>query len=293
MERLADCHTDSGYDENPQSLRVLGVSGVGKSFIFEEYRLRHPPVVEDEVTRTPVVHVKIPSSPTKKDIFAAFLVGVGAHIGIGTAAKYKERVEVLYRATGVEFICVDEVQHLIDRGSAQTFALAADALKEMLDLLMIPVAYGGAPRAEILFAHNSQFRSRVPETLKLYPFNLESQFAQFRGFLYELAHGMSEENRTWVASKEAATRLFYATDGIHRTAAFMVKRMTRLSAGGRLLDFQTLEKMFERHYWSRVPSELNPFHKSFAMRRLNGVGEIHQPTYLDGDNHEENANGAA
>lgn len=287
MARLAECHADSGIDDDPQSMKLLGVSGVGKSFIFKEYCLRHPPVIEDEVTRVPVVRVQIPSKPTRKSIFAAFLQAIQIHVGSGSADRLRDRAQILYKTCGVEFICVDEVQHLIDRGQANTFASAADALKEMLDLLKIPVAFGGAPRARILFAHNGQLRSRVPEVLKLHPFDLEGRFPQFRGFLYELAVGMSEANRKWLASSDVATRMFYATDGIHRTTAFMVKRMRGLADKGQTLDFVTLEKMFKRHYWSAVSAELNPFHKSFAMRRLNRTGELHEPTYLDGDNHEE------
>ncbi|WP_020723384.1 TniB family NTP-binding protein [Variovorax atrisoli] len=289
MARLAECHADSGVDDDPQSMKLLGVSGVGKSFLFKEYCLRHPPVFEDEVTRIPVVHVQIPSKPTRKGIFAAFLRALQVQPGLGVADRLRDRVETLYRACSVEFVCIDEIQHLIDRGRADTFASAADALKEMLDLLKIPVVYGGAPRAQILFAHNGQLRSRVPETLRLHPFNLESGFVQLRGFLYELAIGMSEANRKWIASIDVATRMFYATDGIHRTIAFMVKRMRGLADTGNSLDFITLEKMFERLYWSGVPAELNPFHKSFAMRRLNRFGELHAPTYLDGDNHESDA----
>ncbi|MGJ7614127.1 MULTISPECIES: TniB family NTP-binding protein [unclassified Variovorax] len=289
MERLASCHADSGVDDNPQSMRLFGVSGVGKSFVFKEYCLRNPPVHGDEVTRLPVVCVKIPSKPTRRSIFRAFLHAVQIQVGPGSADSLRDRAKFLYTQCCVEFVCVDEVQHLIDRGQARTFAAAADALKEMLDLLMIPVAYGGAPRAQILFTHNNQLRSRVPETLRLYPFDLEGGFAQLRGFLHELACDMSDENRKWLASPEVATRMFYASDGVHRSIAFMVKRMARLAGDARKLDYVTLEKMFARHYWPNVPAVLNPFHKSFAMRRLNRVGEIHEPTYLDGDNHGEDA----
>ena len=287
MARLAECHADSGVDDDPQSMRLLGVSGVGKSFIFKEYCLRHPPVIEDEVTRVPVVLVKIPSKPTRRGVFAAFLKAVGIHAGAGSADKLCARTEILYDECSVQFVCIDEVQHLIDRGQAHTFASAADALKEMLDLLKIPVAFGGAPRAQTLFAHNGQLRSRVPETLKLYPFNLGDGFSQYRGFVHELSHGMSDANRRWLTGSAVSQRLFYATDGIHRTTAFMVKRMTQLAKQEQTLTFDLLEKMFVRYYWADVPAKLNPFHNSFVMRRLNRVGEIHAPTYLDGDNHEE------
>lgn len=286
MIRLSDCHADSGQDDNPQSMKLLGVAGVGKSFVFREYCLRHPSVVGDEITHVPVVRVSIPSAPSKKDIFAAFVRGIGAHVGSGTAAKFRYRVETLYVNSGVEFICVDEIQHLVDRGQAQTYAAAADALKEMLDLLKLPVAYGGAPRAEILFSHNGQLRSRVPETLRLHPFNPLAQLSELRSFLFELAHELNDENRQWLASAPVAMRMFYATDGVHRTIALMVKRIARLEKTEKSLDFPTLERMFKRNYWPQVTPELNPFHRTFRMRRLNGAGEPFQPTYLDGDNHE-------
>ena len=283
-QRLSECHNDAGRDNNPLNMRLLGVSGVGKTFLLREYRNAFPPVLEDEVTTIPVLYMSIPSAPTRKSLYAAFLKGLGVDPGQGTTEAYQRRITRLCDECQVEFVFVDEIHHFIDRGKAHSYATAADALKELLDMISRPFILSGAPRSRILFDHNSQLRSRVMATLHLMPFNLE-QLGSLMGYLHALTEELSEDQRQWLASPDVATRIFFATDGVHRNVATWVKLVLIRAKIDGFVDYTQFADIFRTRIWSPARDADNPFSQHFVMRRLNRDGEPFQPTYLDGDNH--------
>lgn len=283
---LAESHADSGKDLNPLHMRLLGVSGVGKTFLLKEYRATHAPIHRSEMTEVPILYLSIPSPPTTKSIYAAFLKGLGVDAWNGTTLQYQRQVQILCRRCEVKLIFIDEIHHFIDRGKASSYAAAADALKEMLDLLGIAAIFSGAPRSRILFDHNSQLRSRVFLTHRLWPFDLESRLQDLRGFIYALTDQLTEVDREWLACPEVAERIFYATDGIHRNVTLLCKLVASGARNVPGLNYSKMSEIFRR-VWSPHDDKLNPFHKNFPMRRLNQVGEPYSPTYLDGDNHAD------
>lgn len=284
-DRLTECHKDAGVDNNPLNMRLLGVSGVGKTFLLKEYREAFPPVVDEELTTVPVLYISIPSAPTRKSIYAAFLRGLGVDPGSGTTESYQRRVLTLCQECAVEIVFVDEIHHFIDRGKAHSYAAAADALKELLDLISRPFILSGAPRSLILFDHNSQLRSRVMVTLRLRPFDL-TDLSALMGYLYALTDALPIAQRQWIVTPEVSTRIFYATDGIHRNIATWVKLMVNRARAQAHMDYAQLADIFRTYIWTPTSASHNPFDKNFVMRRLSQYGEPFQPTYLDGDNHE-------
>jgi hypothetical protein len=104
--------------------------------------------------------------------------------------------------------------------------------------------------------------------------------------VHALTADFPEASRQWLSSDEVATRIFFATDGIHRNIAGLLKLISKSSANNVAPDFACLKKVFERK-WSPSDATLNPFHERFPMRRLNLLGEPFMPTYLDGDDHAD------
>lgn len=283
-DRLKECHGDAGSDNNPLNMRLLGVSGVGKTFLLQEYRNAFPVVFEEEVTKVPVLYMTVPSAPTRKSIYGAFLRGLGVEPGVGTTESYQRRVVRLCEESAVELVFVDEIHHFIDRGKAHSFATAADALKELLDLISQPFVLSGAPRSRILFDHNSQLRSRVMASLRLVPFDLE-HLSSLMGYLYALTDALPRDQREWIASPDVTTRIFFATDGVHRNVSTWAKLMINQALVTGYIDYELLANLFRIKVWSPPRAWDNPFDQHFPMRRLSKDGEPFQPTYLDGDNH--------
>ena len=283
-EKLRRCH-ESRVKPKLSHLRLLGVSGVGKSFLAKRYKEAHPNYEEGEATIVPVVHFSIPSTPSKKQLYQAFIRGFGAISGTGTAEELKARVEALCRGCRTEIILIDEIHHFIDRGGARTYTAAGDALKELIDAMSLPVVLIGAPRSKTLFHYNSQLRSRVTSTLRMQPFT-RSEIAELMGFLYALTSNFPEPVRQWLASEQVARRIFVATDGIHRNVATLVSGVEEELATKAPMNFSTLSRVFKEHLWSDPGPGCDPFGKEPLTRRLNNIGEPYEPSPLDGDNHE-------
>jgi hypothetical protein len=282
-QRLRKCHRSYGTG-HLMHLRLIGVSGVAKTFLAKQYCAAHPARDVGEATHVPVIYFAIPREPTTKSMYQAFLKGFGARSMNGTANEIKDRVVALCEACRVEFVIVDEIQHFVDHGGARALMAAADALKEMIELLERPFVLAGAPRSAALFLHNGQLRSRVMPTYRMHPFSLDD-LSELMGFVYALVPDLPEKVRQWLACAETTTRIFYATDGIHRTVGEYVHRAAVVLTDGSSSNYATLSEVFREHIWATPASGLNPFERDFAMRRLNRPGEPYEPSIFDGDNH--------
>jgi hypothetical protein len=286
-ERIKECHESYRDEDGPIHLRLLGQSGLGKSFILKEYRDSFPVQENDGRPHCPVVLVAIPSVPTVRALYVAFLESLGVHGARGSAIELRHRVRVLCKKCGVELIIIDELNHLTDRGQIRTRESVGDALKELLDSMNLPVILSGAARSDVIFQTNIQLRSRVMAANTLRPFDLEERFEELRGFIGGLASGRLNRSLTkWITSNEITTRMFFATDGIHRTVAGYLSLVVKAhTVKGRTIDLPLLAEYFVKYIWEDSPKALNPFGDTFPVRRLCEPGEPFCPTELDGDNH--------
>lgn len=290
--RIKECHDSGKNDSGPMHVRLLGQSGLGKTFLLKEYRDAFPATRSSKGAHVPVALITIPSAPTVKGIYIAFLESLGLHGAMGTVEALRHRARVLCKACHVELFLVDELNHLTDRGQIRTREAVGDALKEMLETLNIPTVFSGASRAHIIFDTNMQLRSRVMASLTLRAFNLEERFEDLRGFIFALSEvDQDEQTANWLSSAEIASRIFFATDGIHRgITRFVIQVGAAMRKGQMSRNLELLAEIFKEYFWEDVPQALNPFGGDFPMRRLCEPGEPYSPTALDGDNHAEGPN---
>ncbi|MEO3711300.1 TniB family NTP-binding protein [Roseateles flavus] len=290
--RLAACHASFRSQHGPQHLRILGQTGVGKTFLFKRYLAEHPRRALDDRDLIPVLLVPIPSTPTGKGVYAAILQAMGvANVGNATQEKLHDRVVTLIRNLGVEMLMLDEINHLVDRGRRRTHETVTDLIKELVDAIEIPTVFAGARRSSELFDTNAQLRSRVTAVHSLEPFDLDARFMELRGFILSwLEQSHPPEQADWLSSEDLATRIFYATDGMQRQLALLLNAIPVWGGEQSLspeLRMPDLAQLFRDLLWEMAPTALNPFGDKFVYRRLNRRGEPYWPTPLDGDNHRD------
>ena len=75
--RIKECHDSGKSGSGPMHIRLLGQSGLGKTFLLKEYRDAFPAVRSSKGTHVPVALLTIPSAPTVKGIYIAFLESLG------------------------------------------------------------------------------------------------------------------------------------------------------------------------------------------------------------------------
>lgn len=286
--RLKECHASANSTDGPMHLRLRGQSGLGKTFLLEQYHAACPKKRSSKSVHVPVALITIPSAPTVKGIYIAALESLDIHGAVGTLEGLRHRTKTLYKACGVEMLFIDELNNLTDRGQSRTREAVSDALKELVDTIKRPTIFSGASRSHAIFDANMQLRSRVMSTLTFQPFDLDARFNDLRGFIDGLSQLklLDETSANWLSSADIASRMFFATDGIHRNISkFIVHVANAIRGGQRAADTALLAEIFQLYLWEDAPPHLNPFHTDFPMRRLCEPGEPYSPTVLDGDNH--------
>lgn len=290
--RLDECRQSRLLEGDPLHMRLLGVSGLGKSFLLERYWNAHPSIKQAGRTKVPVSYVLIPCAPTVKSIYIAMLMALGVPHPTGTSEDLRQRTIALYQSCGVELCLFDEINHFVDGGQIKHRENAADALKMAVESIQLPSVFSGARRSLALYEQNMQFRSRVTSSLTLRPFSLEQpRFDELRGFLNALAGALlGVDAGAHLASDDIAERIFYASDGIHRNISrFLYGLVLKGWNTPAQLGFGNLAIAFRHYLWEEASDTLNPFSAKFSFRRLNQAREPYVPTEFDGDNHNQEA----
>lgn len=291
-DKLAACHASFNSRHGPQHLRLLGQTGVGKTYLFKRYLAEHPRRPLDDREIVPVLLVPIPSTPTAAGVYGAILTALGVVANRNrTPDQLRDRVITLIRNLGVEILLLDEINHLVDRGRRRTHESVTDLIKQLVEAIEIPTVFAGASRSAQLFDTNAQLRSRVTASHFLEPFDLEERFMELRGFILSwMERSHPPDQAEWLSSEDLATRIFYATDGMQRQLALLLNAIPVWDgeqAQSPELRMPDLAQLFRDLLWERAPTALNPFGEKFVYRRLSRSGEPYWPTPLDGDNHRD------
>lgn len=286
-ERIARCHLSVARRGYPENLRLVGVSGVGKSTLLINYRDAHPKIFHPEYTEVPVVYAEVPAMPTSKQLAINLLKGLGSTDTTGTASQLWDRFVSLCRRCGVSLIILDEIQHFVDRGKLTTYSSTADLLKQHLSELTLPVVMAGAPRCRLLFEANNQLRSRFKASTSFYPFRINTppDFDRFRTVISTIAQDFDESARRFLISDNMVERIFYATDGIFRNLIDLIDGVRVSRAEGARCTPEVMSKAFQETVSACADQASNPFASKFIGRRLIGAGEPYMPSPIDGDNH--------
>ncbi len=291
---ISDCHNSFLTDRKPQTLRLEGVSGVGKSTLLKAYRDRHPRYDTDEKTIVPVLYVCLPSKPSESAIYSSMLNCLGdPFASTGRPTDLRMRLIKLINGCEVQILIIDEIHHLLDRGKLKTHTAHADALKMLIEDIERPVILSGAPRSSELFRINTQLRGRFKPVETLSPFSIfnDAKTNDFKKLVRALMRGSGFSNILFFENADHLRRLFYATDGVLRNIADTLAQAYEISSrqSSTEISMHCLHEVFQRWTNHRTKGTRkinpNPFEQNFSPRRLTLPGELYEPSELDGDNH--------
>lgn len=285
--RIKRCHESLYTTGRPQNLRVLGVSGVGKSTLLLHYKDAHPNIFATHITEVPVVYAEVPAAPTSKQLVINLLKGIGCEDLKGTSPQMWERFMTLAKSCKVSLLIIDEVQHFVDQGRLSTYSTAADLLKQKLTELNKPVIFAGAPRSKLLFQGNNQLRSRYKASINFYPFRIRTsvEMQRFRGVVASMVDKLSETEKRFLISDAVIERFFYATDGVYRNLVDLIDGILYLKNSGLEIDKPTLSQAYRETIHAAASGANDPFDAQFEHRRLTEIDEPYYPSPMDGDNH--------
>ena len=276
LTRLGEIHGDSRRTSTSKGLLIQGPSGVGKSTLINEY-IRS---LEDAGTPAPkkrtVLFLEIPSSPTKKNLAAAMLTGLGDPYAEarGHSAEVKfARVGLLLANLGVEVVVLDEAQHLVDYHRNGAYE-AADWIKSLMNETSITFVLVGLKHTEGLLA-NEQLRRRFSATVDYDRFTFtRGTSGQFVMLLGAIAGELPVKTVSF-SEPEMANRFYMASYGLIDYLIKIVDRAVWLVQSRSLegINLPVLAEAFEDEVWSNATEERNPFRPGFNFKPLNGHHE--------------------
>nr|WP_238333120.1 TniB family NTP-binding protein [Brevibacillus laterosporus] len=272
LEIITECHESSIGSSLPENLFLYGYTGTGKSTLLRnEYLSKYPREVLPEVTRVPVVYLRVPVGATVKSVASAILKSLGDPLfDKGTETQLTARIHYFFEMCGVQFVIIDEFQHLIDKDTQKVLKKASDWLKVFAEETSTGVLLCGLPESEKIFMSNEQLDSRFERKETLEPFYYETfeQQKEFRSFLNTFDKQLPFPEQSYIAEARIAEKIFYISNGIPRYIKNLLKEATKIA----LNDSQDkineihLGQAFEKNIRSTRPFLINPFNeKTFNL----------------------------
>jgi len=90
MERIKRTHQSVALRGRKDNLRIVGVSGVGKSTILKHYKSINSNIHTETLTVVPVLYVQVPTLPTSRQLAINLLKSIGCSDLNGTSQKMLE-----------------------------------------------------------------------------------------------------------------------------------------------------------------------------------------------------------
>ena len=274
LEDIYECHysPEINGEDDPDCLLLTGEAGAGKTTIYKTYAQNYPRQETDEGSIVPIIYTPIPVPATVKGLVQAILKELGDPLyEKGATRDQTNRAYDLLAACQVELIVLDEFHHFIDRDSNKVLKTVCDWLKLLILNTKIPVVLFGLPESKRILEvdlDDKQLSRRFKYRYELIPFpRNDLGMKLFRQFLSDIEEQLPLEEKSGLANKSMAERIYYATDGtiahvmtlIRKGATFAIKQdLNRL-------DLEILNTIYERHLKHEKPFK---YTEPFLVKKL-------------------------
>lgn len=281
-ERLSQLMNRIWIDEEPDSILVLGESGVGKSRILQKFKSTYPPVIHPEFTEVPALYVHVPANGNAAELASAMLLALGSPFwDQGKIKELTNQLHCLLKECKVKVILLDEANHLVDKGGARTHHYTGDWIKLLLEQMRIPIVMAGIPRTARLSKTNPQLRGRFREIIYIKPFSIatETEQKQFSAVLATFTKMMAGVEVVDLTKGDLPKQMLFATNGYLRDIRRLLVRAVELAFrdGSLKIKLSTLEEAFRQVIYIDAPKERNPFCATFTNTPLTKIDEPFAP----------------
>jgi hypothetical protein len=199
-------------------LLLVGESGVGKTSLLRLFSKGMDPVRTAEGWTRPLLRLVVPTAPTAIALFEAMLSALGDPCPTkGTRSAKKDRLIKMLRAQQVRLLCLDDLQHFVDRESDRILFDASEALKEVLLLYPVSVVCAGLKDATRVVMSNEQLKRRNMRPVTIRRFDWEKKgsrlafIAVLKGFAARMNAAVDAPD---FKNERVALRFYLATGGI-------------------------------------------------------------------------------
>jgi hypothetical protein len=267
---------------------VLAESGAGKSTFIKYLGKKYPDERTPEVRLRPLVHFKIPSSPTPKQMGASFLKALGDPLfRVGNAQDKKDRIAELLVTCKTRIIAIDDFQDVPARSGSHGVRDAGDWVRDICEMeeFQGTLLAFGTKEAAIVRDSNDQLGRRMMARMELPVFEIESAEGReaFRELLTAVDGVLPLALSSGLGKPELLVRIFFACGG---NLDYLMKLLSQaviraVESNCEQLQKEHLEQGFkDLHQVAALRG--NPFSSGFDAKPLDLPGQIfHRVTLED------------
>ncbi len=262
LEQIEYCRVHSKISAEPLCMLVIGLTGSGKTTLLESY-------VNEASQRTiRILLVRAPPRGTEKKLVSAMLKSIGdPSPESGSVIVQTTRLLSLMDDLRVELVFIDEFQQFVDKDNVRVLQNQCDWVKDLIDNSKWKrgFVFAGMPWAANILrkSENEQLSRRIPIRLEIRPFGWtgEEQSASFRAFLKMLEGQLPLPERSRLASRSTAFRIFCATNGRVGKVMTLVRRAAQIAVldDTPCIDLTTLRTAYNDRLRIEHPNRINPF----------------------------------
>jgi hypothetical protein len=251
----------------PRGMLVTGLSGTGKTTISNHYVERNPRYDVEDRTVIPVLSLELPSEPRANIIGEQLLRALGDPFPRdGSGAHRLERAKELVEKCETDLIILGEVQHVTDNLDRHARDVAADALKDLMNL-GVPTVFCALPSALPYFVRNQQLGRRCTPKIRLRPFGISSKEErdEFLGVLMSLHRLLPTVGESALIDPNCALALHFASFGLFGQLSQLIEGALRLALikEDTMLRREHLKVAFEQTIFPDCGETRNPFSVKF------------------------------
>lgn len=214
VHQILDHLLDKPKKPRMQNLLIIGESNIGKTSIINSFVYKHTSyTIEDEdgmsVIIRPVISALASDNADVKHLYISILEQFWTPFNPSDSlAKLRHQMFHLMRECNVKILIIDEVHHFL-RGTPRQQRNVMDALKNIGNILMIPLVCVGIKESELILTSDPQLSSRF-DIIKLSRWELDKDF---RGLLQSFERRLPLQKPSHIYDKDKATLLHLISQG--------------------------------------------------------------------------------
>jgi hypothetical protein len=258
---------------------VIAESGAGKSTFIKYLKAKYPDSCTPEVQFRPVVHFKVPSSPTPKQMGAAFLKALGDPLAkVGTAEEKMSRIGKLIETCQTRIIAIDDFQDVPARRGSQGVKAVGDWVRDVFEMEFTGTLLAfGTQQAAVVRDSNEQLGRRMMARMELPVFEIQTSTGSdtFRSLLSTIDAQLPLAEDSGLAKPDFMARIFFACAGnLDYLMKLLCHAVARAVQGSREhLELQDLEHAFTDLH-QVAARHGNPFSQDYDGRPLDKPGQV-------------------
>ena len=160
LEQLADLVDYPPRDRMP-CLVIFGSTGMGKTRVVQKFLRDNRAHFDRRLgrTRTPVVSIQMPPTPSERDLYEEILSAMGGVFSHGTSVTIlRHRIRTLARQLEVRMLIIDEIHSLL-AGTFREQRVILNAIRFLANDLRIPLVCLGTEEANQALMTTSSWRT--------------------------------------------------------------------------------------------------------------------------------------